>query len=239
MLKNWFYMQINNSVSKIKAVLLCGGKGERLYPLTDETPKPLVKIKEKPILSYIIDHLKQYNVTDLIILTGYKSNKIERYISKRYANSNIQIINSGDVDIIKRIQDAIDFVDDDLMVLYGDTISNINIANLTQFHRLSGNQATMSVWPLISQFGIVEIDDASKVVGFKEKPRLDKWINIGYFYFNHSVFDKIKESSSFAELLESFAAQGILGAYKHEGIHITINTIKELSEAEKNISDIF
>jgi len=232
-------MQINNSVNKIKAVLLCGGKGERLYPLTDRLPKPLLNIKEKPILSYIIDHLYQYNIMDLIILTGYKSNKIESYISKNYPNSNIQIINSGDVDIINRIKDAIDFIDDDLVLLYGDTISNIDIDKLFQFHRLSGNEVTMSVWPLISQFGIVEIDDMGKVTGFKEKPKLDKWINIGYFYFNRSVFDAIKESSSFAELIESFSAQGILGAYKHEGIHITINTVKELSDAEKNISNIY
>ena len=77
------------------------------------------------------------------------------------------------------------------------------------------------------------------VYGFKEKPKLDKWVNIGYFYFNRSVFDRIKESSSFAELLEDFAAQRILGAYKHEGIHITINTVKELAEAEKNIFNIY
>jgi len=224
---------------KINAVLLCGGKGERLYPLTDETPKPLVNIKQKPILSYIIDHLEKYNLNDLIILTGYKSHKIESYISEHYKNSNIRIIDSGDVDIIRRINDAINFLNDDFMLLYGDTLSNINLENLIKFHQSSEYEVTMSVWPLISQFGIVEINENSAVKGFKEKPRLDKWINIGYFYFNRSVFDQIKESSSFAELLESFADQGILGAYKHEGIHITINTIKELSDAEQNISQIY
>ena len=232
-------MQINNSGNKIKAVLLCGGKGERLYPLTDSTPKPLVKIKHKPILSYIIDHLEKYSIADLIILTGYKSHKVESYISEYYENTSIQIIDSGDVDMIKRIQDALHFIDGDFMLLYGDTISNINIENLIQFHRLSKHQVTMSVWPLISQFGIVEIDNKGAVLGFKEKPKLDKWINIGYFYFNHSVSEDIKESSSFANLLANLASQGKLGAYKHEGIHITVNTVKELSDAEKNISNIY
>ena len=232
-------MQKNNPINKIKAVLLCGGKGERLYPLTNDIPKPLVKIKDRPILFHIIDHLKKYSITDLIILTGYKSDKIESYISDKYEKSSIQIFDSGDVDIIKRIQDALHFIDDDFMVLYGDTISNINIDNLIQFHRLSGHQVTMAVWPLVSQFGIVEIDNKGAVLGFKEKPKLDKWINIGYFYFNHGVFDMIKKSSSFADLLENFAIQGMLGAYKHEGIHITVNTVKELSEAEKNISNIY
>ena len=115
-------MQINNSNNKLKAVLLCGGKGERLYPLTDKTPKPLVKINDKPILSYIIDHLEKYNIMDLIVLTGYKSNKIESYLREANRKPNIQIIDSGEVDIIKRIQDALHFIDDDFMLLYRNMV---------------------------------------------------------------------------------------------------------------------
>lgn len=232
-------MRINNPTNKLRAVLLCGGKGERLYPLTEKTPKPLVKINSKPILSYIIEHLKKYKIMDLIILTGYKSNKIKSYIEMNYQKSKMQIIDSGEVDIIERIKDALHFIDDDFLLLYGDTISNINIDNLINFHRLSNHQVTMSVWPLVSQFGVVEIDSKGSVLGFKEKPKLDKWINIGYFYFNKSVFNKIKKSTSFADLLEDLTHEGILGAFKHEGIHITVNTIKELTEAEKNISNIY
>jgi glucose-1-phosphate cytidylyltransferase len=232
-------MRISNPTNKLRAVLLCGGKGERLYPLTEKTPKPLVKINSKPILSYIIEHLKKYKIMDLIILTGYKSNKIKSYIEMNYQKSKMQIIDSGEVDIIERIKDALHFIDDDFLLLYGDTISNINIDNLINFHRLSNHQVTMSVWPLVSQFGVVEIDSKGSVLGFKEKPKLDKWINIGYFYFNKSVFNKIKKSTSFADLLEDLAHEGILGAFKHEGIHITVNTIKELTEAEKNISNIY
>jgi NDP-sugar pyrophosphorylase family protein len=227
---------IKNSI--VKTILLCGGKGERLYPLTSDIPKPLVKINEKSILSHIIDHLAKFNMTDLIILTGYKSDKIESYISEKYSKANIQIIDSGDADIIQRLKDALPYIEGDFMVLYGDTISNIDISDLRQFHRLSKYPVTMAVWPLISQFGIVDINDKGGVVGFKEKPKLDKWINIGYFYFNYNMLHMIKEASSFSEFLEQIASKGILGAYKHEGIHITINTVKELSEAQKNITNI-
>ena len=74
---------------------MCGGKGERLYPLTHDIPKPLVEIKEKPILSHIIEHLEKYNMTDLIILTGYNPDKISRYINKNHCSNNIRIIDSG------------------------------------------------------------------------------------------------------------------------------------------------
>ena len=149
-------MPKNKSENNIKVVLLCGGKGERLYPLTNDIPKPLVKIKEKSILSHIIDHLFKFNMTDLVILTGYKSDKIESYIDEKYSSANIQIIDSGDVDIIQRLKDALPYIEGDFMVLYGDTISNIDISNLKQFHRLSKYPVTMAVWPLISQFGIVD-----------------------------------------------------------------------------------
>ena len=192
---------------KPKVIVLCGGKGERLYPLTNNIPKPLLKIKEKPILSHIIDHLSKYDLKDLIITTGYKAEIINEFITSNYADSMIQMVDSGDADIVKRIQE-------------------------------SDSLVTMAVWPLTSQFGIVEVDETGKVSGFKEKPRLDKWINIGYFYFNKEMAGQIRKYSNFAELLIDVANDGILAAYKHEGIHITVNTIKELAEAERNINRI-
>jgi glucose-1-phosphate cytidylyltransferase len=235
---NLFHMLKNKSNNNIKTILLCGGKGERLYPLTSDIPKPLVKIKDKSILSHIIDHLFKFDMNDLIILTGYKSEKIKSYVEEKYVNSNIQIIDSGDVDIIQRIKDALPYIDNDFMLLYGDTISNINITNLKNFHSTSDYPVTMTVWPLVSQFGIVDIDNKGGVLGFKEKPKLDKWINIGYFYFDNQMKDMIKNSLSFSQFLEKIAGKKMLGAYKHEGIHITVNTVKELSEAKKNISNI-
>ena len=116
-------MQNDNNNRAVKVVLLCGGKGERLYPLTNDIPKPLLKIKEKPILSYIIEHLSKYDIQDLIITTGYKSNKISEFIEKYYPGSNYRLVNSGNVDIVKRIQDSERYIDSDFMVLYGDTIS--------------------------------------------------------------------------------------------------------------------
>jgi glucose-1-phosphate cytidylyltransferase len=231
-------MQNHLKNKKVNVVLLCGGKGERLYPLTNDIPKPLLEIKNQPIISHIIKHLEKYNMTDLIIVTGYKSDKMENYVNKAYHAQNFRIIDSGDVDIISRIQDSLPFIEGDFMVLYGDTISNIDIDSLQKYHHLSDLPVTMAVWPLVSQFGVVEIDNNGTVIEFKEKPRLDKWINIGYFYFDSSMREMINESSSFAELLNRMSDERILGAYKHEGIHITVNTFKELTEAEKNINKI-
>ena len=124
------------------------------------------------------------------------------------------------------------------MVLYGDTISNINLYNLIRYHQTQQEPATMTVWPLRSQFGIVDISDDGKVLGFQEKPVLDKWINIGYFYFKNEMKEKINKFDKFEVFLKYLANQKILNVYKHSDLHITINTLKELADAEKSIVEI-
>ena len=222
----------------LKIIILCGGKGERLHPLTNDIPKPLLQIKGKPILLYIIEHLSYYNLYELIITIGYKSKKISDFIASEYPTSRFRLIDSGEVDIIRRIQDSLDYIDGDFMVLYGDTLSDVSILELIKHHKLNERPATMTVWPLHSQFGIVELDKADNVLGFKEKPKLDKWINIGYFYFKQEMKELIQKYDSYAEFLRILAEKGLLNAYKHNGIHITVNTIKELADAEKNIEKI-
>jgi len=223
---------------KIDIIILCGGKGERLHPITNDIPKPLLKIRGKPILSYIIDHLGNYNLDNLIITTGYKSSAIHNYINETYQNSPYKIVDSGDVDIIKRVQDALKYVDNNFMILYGDTISNVNLNELIEYHKNHTEPVTMTVWPLRSQFGIVDVSNDGEVLSFQEKPILDKWINIGYFYFNNSMIEKIKKYNKYEILLKNLAKEKYLNAYKHKGIHITVNTIKELEEAEKSIIEI-
>ena len=82
---------MNERISDLKVVILCGGRGERLHPITNDIPKPLLKIKDKPILSYIIEHLAQYNFHNLIFATGYKSNKIvDLYFNENLKKKIIQ-----------------------------------------------------------------------------------------------------------------------------------------------------
>ena len=82
------------------AILLCGGKGERLRPLTLEIPKPMVKIKGKPIISYILNQIKHPKISKIYITVGYKAKIIEDYFKDSFIDRNIEIVNNGDVDII-------------------------------------------------------------------------------------------------------------------------------------------
>ena len=221
-----------------EAIILCGGKGERLRPITNDVPKPLVEINDKPILHYVIEHLKKYNIRKINIASGYKSDVIERYFSENNYNASIKIHDSGDVDIIKRIQNVLEDVQKDVIVLYGDTISNVDIFDLISHHRKSSKEITMTVWPLKIAYGLVEIAEGDSVESFVEKPTLDKWINIGYFYINIHYIDFIFNHNSFESFLLDAASKNYINAYKHQGLHITINTLSELEDAQSNIKNI-
>ena len=128
-----------------EAIILCGGKGERLRPITNDIPKPLVKINNKPILHYVIEHLKRYDIGKINIASGYKSSVLKKYFSENRYNVSIKIHNSCDVDIIKRIQDILETVQKDVIVLYGDAILNVDINDLISHHRRSSKEITVTV----------------------------------------------------------------------------------------------
>lgn len=219
----------------MQAILLCGGKGERLRPLTQSVPKPLVPIKGRPIVDYIVNHLKKFQITDIVVTAGYKAEKIRDHFSQR---PEIKVVDSGDVDIIKRILDSAHLIKGDFLLFYGDTLSDVDLNSLIDFHRAHDMIATVTAWPLKSQFGIMELDQASNVTEFKEKPVLDKWINIGHFYFKHESLGLMREFETFENFLKHLVKEKKLNAFKHYGVHVTVNTIRELSEAEESVDQM-
>ena len=135
---------IDKDLKLPEAIILCGGKGERLRPITLDIPKPLVHLNDLPIIHYVINHLVKYNICKINIACGYKSNMIKNYFAENCYSADISIYDSGDVDIIKRIQDILVVVHNDVLILYGDTISNVNIHDLIQSHRHSSKK--MGLW---------------------------------------------------------------------------------------------
>lgn len=219
------------------ALILCGGKGERLRPLTESTPKPLVHLKGRPILSYLLDHIKKFNITNVVIAAGFQAEKIHHFFEENHRDLKVTIINSGDADIIERIKDCSPYIENDFILLYGDTLADVNLDALQEFHYTHQSKATITLWPLKSQFGLAELDDENNVTSFREKPTLDQWINIGNFYYDHEVLAWLKDFTSYAEFLEFLGKKRRLKGFKHHGVHITVNTIKELEEAEQNIHE--
>ena len=229
-------MSLKKVNQNLKVLILCGGKGERLHPFTHNTPKPLITIKDTPILTFLINHLESFGFRKFIIAIGYKSNQIIQYFKHNHKNLEIEFVDSGDVDIMKRIQDAIGLIPDDFIMCYGDTLADVDFIQLIKFHHNHHGSITVTSYPLQSQFGVLETDTSGKIISFAEKPVLDKWINIGYFYFNKESIKYIEKGVTFVDFLNEMIDKQKIFSFRHTGTHITVNTITELREAEKNIT---
>ena len=122
---------------------------------------------------------------------------------------------------------------DQFLLCYGDTLANIDIKALNNYHSHHNGEVTISSYQLQSQFGIIKTNKNGLVTEFVEKPRLDAWINIGYFIIEKSVLTN--NNNNFAKFISKLANSGQLYSYKHNGLHITVNTLSELKKAKEEI----
>ena len=226
--------------SSVDAILLCGGKGVRLRPLTETLPKPLVPIKGKPILGHILGHLSSSPISHYYIAAGYEINKIHDYFSSYpLKERKVTIVDTGEAEIIKRICSCAKLIKSDgFLVLYGDTLADVNIKRLIRFHSNHDGLATITLWPMRSPFGVMEVGSQGRVESYLEKPILNEWINIGFFYFSSELISKMESFEKFEYFIEYLVKKQELYAFKHTGKHITINTLQELNDAEQNIDSL-
>jgi glucose-1-phosphate cytidylyltransferase len=218
----------NQSGSTLRAIVLCGGQGVRLRPLTYDLPKPLVQVRGRPIIDFIIDHLQAEGITEITLAAGYKA----EMLMEHFRGTEVTVVDTGDQDIAHRIRQLDDGSTGDTLVLYGDTLSDVNFSELLDSHCQARLPATVTVWPLRSNFGLFRIDDQSRVASYEEKPVLDRWINIGYFVFSRAALNVVCSSTSFEGALRRLVADGALNAFPHHGLHVTVNTRSELEDAE-------
>lgn len=222
--------------NKLSVIILCGGKGKRLYPLTKYTPKPLVKIKKKEMLTYIVEHLKSYELEDIVLATGYKHNFFKSFLKKNKNLKEIRVINSGiNSDILKRIIKSSQDTKKYILVCYGDTLADVNINSLIAFFKKNLDKIVLSSYNLKSQFGLMKVGRNGKVLSFEEKPNLGFYFNIGFFLFGKEQIQYLKKFKTWQNFLENKKSINSLRAFVHTGKHITVNTFHELEEAEKNL----
>ncbi|MFB5607627.1 MAG: NDP-sugar synthase, partial [Candidatus Nitrosomaritimum yanchengensis] len=168
----------------MKAIILAGGRGKRLKPITDYVPKPLVPLKNVPIIEWQIKYLKKFKVDEIIICTGYKTEMIEHFLDTK-DNFGIKISFSieknplGTGGAIKQAGKLIK--DDSFFVLNGDTITNIDLGKLQK------KTNSIAAIELRTKFGIMEtVDD--KVIKFREKKEIPNvWMNAGIYHLQKKL----------------------------------------------------
>ncbi|MBI4198893.1 MAG: glucose-1-phosphate cytidylyltransferase [Chloroflexi bacterium] len=242
----------------MKVVILCGGKGARLREYTEVVPKVLVEVGGKPILWHIMKIYGAFDFNDFVLCLGHMGDKIKQYFLEynswrttdftlrlgapldqaRYFSDGAEPweitfvetgIETNTGGRLKRIERYVD--GDDFFATYGDGLADIDLARLLAFHRGHGRIATVTAVNPRSNFGILQIDGDGRVTAFQEKPRLDAWVNGGFFVFDRRIFDYLTENSVLeTEPLERLAAEGEVVAYRHEGFWACMDTYKDTVE---------
>lgn len=181
----------------MKAIILAGGKGERLKPLTNKMPKPMVPLIGKPIIEYIIMWLKSYGINEIALTLGYRAQDITDYFGdgRRFGVKLHHYIEDMPLGTAGSVKNAEDFLDEDFLVLSGDAFSDLNLDEFIVFHRDMGGIGTIAVKNVENPkgFGIVDIDGENKIVDFIEKPEnpVKNTVNIGIYAFNKSILKYI------------------------------------------------
>ena len=222
----------------MQVVILCGGKGLRLRPLSEDVPKPLMRVGDRPILEHIMRYYADFGHSSFILCLGYKGHKIKEYFRGTkewditFVNTGLESTKAQRLLMIRRY-----LINDTFLVSYGDDISNVDLKRLVTFHESHAGLATLTSVNASSQFGIIKIRDG-KVAEFVEKPRLKEWINGGFFVFNRKIFDCIKAHDDLESgVLQRIARKGLLFAYKHRGFWACLNNYQDyvhLNEMWKN-----
>ena len=228
------------------ALILAGGKGERLRPLTDTLPKPMVPVCGKPILEHQVEWLKAGGVTDVVFLAGYRWEAIKDHfgdgrdfgINAHYSLEESLLGRGG---AIKAGLPQVPSSEDTVAVLNGDIITDETLDRLSAYHqeRKSANEnhlATIMVVPMVSPYGLVDMDSSGTVTGFREKVEMEHWINAGIYLFDRAIAEELPELGDHeTETFPRLAQAGQLAAMRSRNFWRSVDSFKDLSEAEAHV----
>jgi glucose-1-phosphate cytidylyltransferase len=241
----------------MKAIILAGGKGTRIFEESVLKPKPMVEIGGRPILWHIMKIYAAHGITDFIVCCGYKGEVIKDYFANYFlyasdvtfdlAKNKVQfhhkdpepwkvtLVDTG-LDTmtggrLRRIRQYLD--GDDFCMTYGDGVADINVSALLDYHQQHKTLATVTAVRPAGRFGAL-ITNGSKVLSFQEKPEGGGWINGGFFVLSPAVLDYIEGDDTIweGEPLERLAQEGQLAAYPHEGFWHPMDTLRDMNHLQ-------
>jgi mannose-1-phosphate guanylyltransferase len=232
----------------MKALILAGGQGLRLRPLTEDRPKPLVNVNSRPIAEWQLDWLRTgTNIEKVVFLCGYKWERLKEHFGSNYKGIEIDYCVEetplGTGGAIKSGLARLGNPNENVIVTNGDIVTDLPLKNMIASHEAPGTQptATMLLAPYKSRFGIVHIDKLKVVRKFEEKPEFpDTWINGGVYILNVAKIVKHLpdkgdiERETFPKLVQ----YAEIVAYPYYGFWNLIDSIKDLQEVEHELKEM-
>ena len=231
------------SILPVDAVLMAGGKGERLRPLTEKTPKPLLPVGDKAIIDHNIDHLISYGIKHISVTVNYLKEQIEEHFREPRNGVQIQTVREpkylGTIGSIKYVPQ---FFNDTILLMNSDLFTNIDYEDF--FLHFQKNDAEMSVaaipYNVSIPYGILELDGRD-VLGLLEKPKYNYYANAGIYLIKRNALDEIPDNTFFnaTDLIEKLIAKGSkVIRYPLNGTWIDIGNPQEYQKAQDLVRHI-
>lgn len=220
----------------MKAIILAGGRGKRLRPITDYVPKPLVPIKNIPIIEWQLKYLKKFGIAEVIICTGYKQEMIENHLNMRDIGIKIRFsIEKSPLGTGGAIKKAGGMIKDkSFFVINGDTITNIDLKKLVT------KKNAIAAIELRTKYGILETDD-DKIINFKEKKEIsDTWMNAGIYHLEKEVLKKLPRKGDIEKtVFPDYAKKGLLNTVKFKNAKwYSVDSFKDMEECALEVEKI-
>lgn len=230
----------------IDAMIMAGGRGERLKPLTDTTPKPLLKIGDKPIVDYVLQKLAFYGVNDLSISLRYLGEQIENHIINNHNQNfeNIEFIyenealgTAGCLSLKKK------FNNDHILLMNSDLLTNLDLEEFYDFYLENNADLVVACVPyqVSVPYAVIHSDENFEVNGFKEKPTFSYLANAGVYLMKKECVSLIPYNQTFnaTDLLEKLISEGrkVL-SYSFSGYWLDIGRHEDFQRAQKEITKV-
>ena len=234
----------------MKSVLLAGGLGVRLRPLTYTIPKPLLPVGERPILEEIILRLKRFELRDIVIAVGYRAELIETYfrdgshlgVHVEYAHETEPLGTAGPLALVRKQFGHSAKDSDSLLVMNGDLLTEIDMRRLIDFHEGGGNDITVVTreYQLKHPYGVIELN-GDRITSVVEKPSVVDTINAGSYVFRWSALELVPDGQAFEmpELLNTAIDSGCsVRAYPFAGTWLAIDGMEQLEDAARIVTAV-
>ncbi len=231
----------------MKAVILAGGKGVRLRPLTYTIPKPLLPVGEKPILEEIIERLKGFGVREFIIAVGYRAELIETYfrdgtqlgVSIEYVRESHALGTAGPLSLVRVAGDLPP--GEPLLAMNGDILTDLDVAALLDFHRTGAFEISVATreFQLQHPYGVIQTE-GQRITGIVEKPVETDLVSAGIYAIQPSALDLVPYNSFFdiPDLVNALLAAGRgVGSYHFDDAWLAIDRIDQLEDAARMLAE--
>ena len=230
----------------LKALILAAGQGTRLKTLTDDCPKPMLRIGDKPLLEHTINLLKKHGIVDIAINLHHHSQVVIDYFGNG-ENSGVKLHYSiekkllGTAGAVKNLEE---FFDETFVIVYGDMLSLTDLTAMIQSHQDSNADATIGLYRADNphECGLVEMDDSNRIVRFLEKPRKEEIFtdltNAGIYVIEPEIIKQIPPTTFFDfghDLFPLLLKNGIsIYGYSIDAYLIDIGTMEKYEQANKD-----